>query len=45
MGGHAGTLVKGFYKELLNLMSVPKSMLPEVKPSSGDFGETAIQNY
>ncbi len=28
-------------EELLNLFSIPASMLPEVRPSSGDFGVTA----
>lgn len=28
-------------KELLELFDVPASMLPEVRPSSGDFGKTA----
>ncbi len=32
-------------EELLKLMNVPKSMLPEVKPSSGIFGYTAPYHF
>jgi hypothetical protein len=30
MGGHAGTLVKGFYKEILNLITSPEYTFPDI---------------
>lgn len=31
--------------ELLGILGVPRQMLPEVKPSSGDFGETDDEHF
>jgi len=32
-------------EEILNILDIPASMLPEVKPSSGIFGHTAKENF
>ncbi|MCA8990635.1 MAG: glycerol kinase GlpK [Planctomycetaceae bacterium] len=31
--------------ELLRIFSIPKAMLPEVRPTNGDFGETAAELF